>query len=100
MNKNSEGVVGEARPSHEQITIRAELLWKAQGSPTGRDEEIWLEAERQLFDEARELISPPSSSSGETAENRRGSEVSQSAEQMNSKRPATSSSRRRAASGR
>ncbi len=45
------------KPTHEQIAIRAALLWKAQGSPGGRDEAIWLEAERQLADEAREMLS-------------------------------------------
>ena len=35
-------------PSHEEITQRAQELWKAQGCPSGRDNEIWLEAERQL----------------------------------------------------
>ena len=35
-------------PSHEEITQRAQELWKAQGCPNGRDNEIWLEAERQL----------------------------------------------------
>jgi hypothetical protein len=35
-------------PSHEEVTRRAEEIWKAQGCPTGRDTEIWLEAERQL----------------------------------------------------
>lgn len=35
-------------PTHAEITQRAEILWKNQGCPTGRDEEIWLEAEQQL----------------------------------------------------
>ena len=56
MSNNPPGSATDAKPSHEQISIRAELLWKAKGSPSGRDEEIWLEAERQLYDEAREII--------------------------------------------
>jgi hypothetical protein len=35
-------------PSHEEITLRARALWEAKGRPSGRDEEIWLEAEAQL----------------------------------------------------
>jgi len=35
-------------PTHEQISRRAEELWEQYGRPSGRDEEIWLEAERQL----------------------------------------------------
>jgi hypothetical protein len=60
----------DAKPTHEQIAIRAELLWKAKGSPEGRDEEIWLEAERQLYDEAKEIISstPRSESSNLSSE--------------------------------
>jgi len=35
-------------PTHEEITLRARALWEAKGRPSGRDEEIWLEAEAQL----------------------------------------------------
>ena len=38
----------KTKPSHEEVSRRAVELWKAQGAPSGRDEEIWLEAERQL----------------------------------------------------
>ena len=31
---------------HEKISERAYQLWQAQGEPQGRDEEIWLLAER------------------------------------------------------
>lgn len=34
--------------SHDEISRRAAELWRQYGSPEGRDEEIWLEAERQL----------------------------------------------------
>ena len=67
---NSTQSTSEAKPSHEQISLRAELLWKAKGTPSGQDEQIWLEAEQQLYDEAKELLSnsaasaPPSSTSG------------------------------------
>ena len=34
--------------SHAEISVRARDLWYARGCPTGLDDEIWLEAERQL----------------------------------------------------
>jgi hypothetical protein len=34
--------------THEEISRRAQELWEQYGRPTGRDEDIWLEAERQL----------------------------------------------------
>jgi hypothetical protein len=37
-----------AAPSHEEIATRAEALWRQRGCPQARDDEIWLEAERQL----------------------------------------------------
>ncbi|MDX2185850.1 MAG: DUF2934 domain-containing protein [Opitutaceae bacterium] len=37
------------RPLHEEISERARDLWQRYGQPEGRDEEIWLEAERQLL---------------------------------------------------
>jgi|GEM_PF-710329 len=100
MNKNSQDTMTDARPTHEQISIRAELLWKAQGSPSGRDEEIWLEAERQLFEEAREMLGAASASTPRGEPNPERSETQPAAEQMNSKRPTAGSSRRRSASGR
>ena len=35
--------------SHESISQRARELWQSYGRPEGRDNEIWLEAERQLL---------------------------------------------------
>jgi hypothetical protein len=35
-------------PSYGEITTRAEALWREKGCPPGCDDEIWLEAERQL----------------------------------------------------
>lgn len=34
--------------THEEIARRARGLWEQYGQPCGRDEQIWLEAERQL----------------------------------------------------
>jgi len=36
-------------PSHEDISQRARELWESYDRPQGRDEAIWLEAERQLL---------------------------------------------------
>jgi len=44
--------------SHAEISRRAEELWRQYGCPQGRDEEIWLEAERQLRGTASTLASP------------------------------------------
>lgn len=35
--------------SHEDISNRARQLWESYGQPSGRDNEIWLEAESQLL---------------------------------------------------
>jgi hypothetical protein len=51
MKQSSTTLSATAHPSHEQISRRAEELWRKQGSPANRDEEIWLEAERQLAQE-------------------------------------------------
>lgn len=42
-------------PTHEAIALRAQEIWNARGNPHGADDAIWLEAERQLAAEAREL---------------------------------------------
>jgi Protein of unknown function (DUF2934) len=56
MSNNPRSSESSTKPTREQVATRAELLWKAKGSPHGQDEQIWLEAERQLFDEAREIL--------------------------------------------
>lgn len=81
MNSNRSSTSNDAKPTREQIAVRAELLWKAKGSPEGRDEEIWLEAERQLYDEARELISDLSKTNSEEPNPAMGSRSS-AAEEM------------------
>ena len=48
-NTPNSQVLSRARDvTHEEISARAQALWEQQGRPHGRDEEIWLEAERQL----------------------------------------------------
>jgi hypothetical protein len=37
-----------AAPTHDQIAARAREIWQRQGRQPGRDQENWLEAERQL----------------------------------------------------
>ena len=37
-----------SRVSHDEISQRAQQLWENLGRPEGRDEEIWLQAEREL----------------------------------------------------
>ena len=39
-------------PTREQIAIRARVIWEKRGCPRGQDEQIWLEAEKQLKEEA------------------------------------------------
>jgi Protein of unknown function (DUF2934) len=39
-----------ADPAEDQIRIRAHQLWEAAGSPEGREDEFWHEAERELKD--------------------------------------------------
>jgi hypothetical protein len=45
--KHSRDIARET-PSHQEIEMRAEVLWRQWGCPEFRDEEIWLEAEQQL----------------------------------------------------
>ena len=37
------------RPLYDDVSQRARDLWESYGKPSGRDEEIWLEAERQML---------------------------------------------------
>jgi hypothetical protein len=36
------------KPSHDEVAQCAHQIWQEYGQPTGRDEEIWFEAERRL----------------------------------------------------
>jgi hypothetical protein len=38
-------------PSEEQIRQRAHELWEQAGKPDGKEDQFWLEAERQLNQE-------------------------------------------------
>lgn len=35
-------------PSHDEISELARSLWQSRGQPAGQDNEIWLDAEREL----------------------------------------------------
>ena len=35
-------------PTHLEIAVEAEVLWRQRGCPCGLDNEIWLEAEKRL----------------------------------------------------
>lgn len=48
MNETTSALSNSASPSHDQISQKARALWERYGQPSGRDEEIWLEAERLL----------------------------------------------------
>jgi hypothetical protein len=51
------------QPNQEDISRRARDLWEQYNRPENRDEEIWLEAERQLTQESR-LLSARSEAKG------------------------------------
>lgn len=48
MNETTSTLTNFRQPSHEEISSKAREIWESYGRPAGRDEEIWLEAERQL----------------------------------------------------
>ena len=50
-------------PTKEQITSRAYELWEQAGKPEGRDEEFYLQAEKELQEELKR--EPPGSLPGE-----------------------------------
>ena len=40
-------------PTEEQIRARAHQLWEQAGKPQGREDEIWLLAEKELIERSR-----------------------------------------------
>jgi hypothetical protein len=48
MNETPSTLTNLRQPSRDEISSKARELWENYGRPAGRDEEIWLEAERQL----------------------------------------------------
>jgi hypothetical protein len=54
-------------PTHEQITERARRYYEQAGSPEGRDDEFWLQAEQDLRNESN-----GSNGNGEKATSKQG----------------------------
>ncbi len=52
---------------HDEIASQAHILWEHYGHPSGRDESIWLEAERQVLGADRKVSRPPGAGSLATA---------------------------------
>jgi Protein of unknown function (DUF2934) len=47
-----------AKPTEEQIRQRAQEIWEENHRPTGRDEEFWLQAEKELQENNRDGVGP------------------------------------------
>jgi hypothetical protein len=48
--------------THEEVAQRAYQIWQDSGCPSGRDEEFWLQAEKQILDGGNEDSRPASRS--------------------------------------
>jgi hypothetical protein len=44
----------KSRINARKIRVRAHELWEQHGRPVGRDEEFWLQAEREVREDRRE----------------------------------------------
>ncbi|MEO7598448.1 MAG: DUF2934 domain-containing protein [Opitutus sp.] len=53
--------------THDEIAARAHHIWETRGRPSGYDDEIWLEAERQLLGERRTLATSRGASTGSSS---------------------------------
>ena len=42
-------------PSHDEIAARARVIWERNGRPDGRDEQHWLQAEKELRQEGERV---------------------------------------------
>jgi hypothetical protein len=49
--------------THDEVAQRAYQIWQDLGCPSGRDEEIWFQAERQLLGENEAFAGGPASTS-------------------------------------
>jgi hypothetical protein len=47
-NKQAKGGDEMVKPTDEQIRKRAQEIWEENHRPTGRDDEFWLQAEKEL----------------------------------------------------
>src|SRR5436853_123138 len=53
-NGHSQATIdGSMRPSSEEISARAYSIYEREGRGDGRDQDHWLQAERELLDERR-----------------------------------------------
>jgi hypothetical protein len=48
----------------DEVRRRAYELWEQHGSPEGREEEFWLQAEREISDKVPDRTIPDSPKSG------------------------------------
>ncbi len=53
-------------PTHEEVAQRAHELWEEYGQPSGRDVEIWMEAEKRISLESAEAESKGAGSASPT----------------------------------
>jgi hypothetical protein len=51
---DSTGGAAMQKPTEEQIRARAHELWEQAGKPQGREDELWLLAEKDLIERSRE----------------------------------------------
>ena len=51
LSTTSTDIDAPRQPTHDEISQRARELWESNGRPADRDQDIWLEAERQLLAE-------------------------------------------------
>lgn len=65
-------------PTYEEISERARAIWESRGRPEGRDDEIWLDAERELQRDAVVADQELSSTSSTPAGAKSGKEAGQS----------------------
>ncbi len=59
MNETTSTFTANRQPTQDEISRKAKELWETYGRPAGRDEEIWLEAERALQSPASNPAAEP-----------------------------------------
>ncbi|ACB73328.1 hypothetical protein Oter_0037 [Opitutus terrae PB90-1] len=57
-SSSSLSATSQSQISHDEISRHAQELWEKYGRPSGRDEAIWLEAERNLRDQRATTPAP------------------------------------------
>ena len=46
--EKSKSASAKSSPTHEQIALRAYLLWQQKGRPQGQEVALWLQAESEI----------------------------------------------------